>query len=233
MPPSAFLRLVGLAVLLALSGCATAPDRRDPLEPFNRAVFQFNQDFDEGIARPLAKVYRDTVPAEVRKGVRDFFSNLGDVMVFANDALQLKWHDAINDAGRVMVNTTLGLGGLMDVASELGVEKRDEDFGQTLGYWGVPAGPYLVLPILGPSSARDAVGLVGDYYAWPVSRLDEEGVVWGLVVLRYVQGRADLLGTEGLLEQAALDRYVFMRDAYLQRRESLVRDGRAPKFDDD
>ncbi len=234
MPSIPLLRLASLAALAFLSACATAPDRRDPLEPFNREMFQFNQDFDDKIARPLAEIYRDTVPVPVRKGVRNFFANLGDVIVFVNDALQMKWHEAVNDAGRVMVNTTLGLGGLMDVASQLGVEKRDEDFGQTLGYWGLPAGPYLVLPILGPSTfPRDTAGLVGDFYAWPVTHVDDSVMAAGLGVLRFLQVRSDLLGTEGVLEQAALDRYVFVRDAYLQRRESLIRDGRAPKLEEE
>lgn len=234
MPSSPLLRLASFAALGFLSACATAPDRRDPLEPFNREMFQFNQDFDEKIAKPVAEVYRNTVPAQVRKGVRNFFANLGDVIVFVNDTLQMKWHDAVNDAGRVMVNTTLGLGGLMDVASELGVEKRNEDFGQTLGYWGLPAGPYLVLPILGPSTfPRDTAGIVGDFYAWPVSYVEDDAVAGGLGVLRFIQVRADLLGTEDLLEQAALDRYVFVRDAYLQRRESLIRDGRPPKLEEE
>lgn len=234
MPSSSLLCLASFAALLFLSACATAPDRRDPLEPFNREMFQFNQDFDEKIARPLAELYRDTVPLQVRKGVRNFFANLGDVIVFVNDALQMKWHEALNDAGRVMVNTTLGLGGLRDVASELGVEKRNEDFGQTLGYWGLPAGPYLVLPILGPSTfPRDTAGLVGDFYAWPVSHMEDAAVARGLGVLRFLQARSDLLGTESVLEQAALDRYVFVRDAYLQRRESLIRDGRSPTLEEE
>lgn len=229
-------KIVQFAALAAvlLSGCATTANSnpQDPLESFNRDMFGFNEDLDTAVIKPVAETYRDHVPAPVRDGVRNFFSNLNDVVVFANDFLQLKWREAIDDLGRVLVNTTLGVGGFRDVATELGVAKRNEDFGQTLGYWGMPAGSYIVLPLFGPSTVRDTGGLVVDAATSPLPYAASTGANFGASAARAVQVRSDLLDTGSLLGTAALDPYVFVRDAYLQRRESLIRDGALEKLED-
>jgi len=226
------------AVTLALlGGCATTTgagggDPRDPFEPMNRAVYKFNDEFDKAIAKPVAEAYRAFVPDVVRTGVGNFFSNINDVLVALNSTLQGKIPDAINDLGRVAVNTTLGVLGFRDVATELGVPKNNEDFGQTLGRWGFRDGPYLVLPILGPSSVRDTFGWAGDLYTSPL--VGVENVNWrnSLIGLRFVTVRADLLEASAILETAALDPYEFVRDAYLQRRRNLVHDGNPPEDKD-
>ena len=215
--------------LFLLGGCATSGDPRDPFEPVNRVIYEFNDGFDKAVAKPAAEVYRAVLPNVVRTGIGNFFSNLNDVIVALNDLLQGKMPEAINGAGRVAVNTTLGVLGFMDPATELGVEKRNEDFGQTLGYWGLGDGPYLVLPFLGPSNLRDTVGWVGDTYAWPGTYVDPSRDRNVLIGLRFINTRADLLEASRLLETAALDPYEFLRDAYLQRRRTLVHDGNPPE----
>jgi phospholipid-binding lipoprotein MlaA len=220
------------AALVLLGGCATTGDPRDPLEPMNRAVYKFNDEFDKAIARPVAEAYRHFVPPVVRTGIDNFFSNINDVLVALNNALQGKIPDAINDVGRVVVNTTLGVLGFRDVATELGVPKNNEDFGQTLGRWGFRDGPYILLPILGPSSVRDTFGWAGDIYTSPLVGVDN--VRWrnSLIGVRFVTVRADLLEASNILETAALDPYEFVRDAYLQRRRNLVHDGNPPEDKD-
>lgn len=220
-----------LGGLLALAGCATTADRdpRDPFEAFNRRVYRFNEVVDEAVTRPVATAYRDYVHVEIRNRVRNFFGNIGDVFIGVNNFLQGKVEEGIQDWARVAFNTTFGLLGLHDIASEMGLEKHNEDFGQTLGWWGVESGPYLVLPFLGSSTVRDGVGTGIDLYVDP---LDEarpialRNTLWGL---RVISVRADLLDASRILEQAALDKYVFQRDAYLQRRRNLVYDGRPPR----
>ena len=222
-------------VLLSLGGCATTGsggDPRDPFEPMNRAVYKFNDEFDKAIAKPVAEAYRAFVPDAVRTGVGNFFSNINDVLVSLNNALQGKVPDAINDLGRVAVNTTLGVLGFRDVATELGVPKNNEDFGQTLGRWGFRDGPYIVLPILGPSSVRDTFGWVGDIYTSPLVGIDNVNWRNSLIGVRFVTVRADLLEASAILETAALDPYEFVRDAYLQRRRNLVYDGNPPEDKD-
>lgn len=231
-------RRVTILVLAGLlSACATANDPRDPFEAFNRAMFAFNDALDRDLIKPAAENYRALLPQPAQNGIRNFFANLNDVIVFVNDVLQLKWAHAVNDLGRVMANTTVGFLGFVDVASENGVPKRDEDFGQTLGYWGVPAGPYIVLPLFGPSSGRDTAGLIGDFYASPLFYSDSAALNGSLAVVRVVQFRADLLDAENVLEKAAVDRYVFVRDAFLQRRIYQIHDGNPPRrledFEDD
>jgi phospholipid-binding lipoprotein MlaA len=219
------------ASLALLGGCATTGgggDPRDPFEPMNRAVYKFNDEFDKAIAKPVAEAYRAFVPPIVRTGVGNFFSNINDVLVALNNALQGKVPDAINDLGRVAVNTTLGVLGFRDVATELGVPKNNEDFGQTLGRWGFRDGPYIVLPILGPSSARDTFGWVGDIYTSPLVGVDNVNLRNSLIGVRFVTVRADLLEASNILDTAALDPYEFVRDAYLQRRRNLVYDGNPP-----
>ena len=218
-------------VLSLAAGCASTGnggDPRDPFEPVNRAIYRFNEKFDDVLAKPVAEAYRDYVPSPIRTGVGNFFSNLGDVVIGVNDLMQGKMPEAINDFGRVMVNTTLGVLGFWDRATELGVEKRNEDFGQTLGWWGLGDGPYLVLPILGPSSVRDTFGWAGDIYAWPATYVDPTAARNSLAATRFVHTRADLLEASRILDTAALDPYTFVRDAYLQRRRNLVYDGNPP-----
>jgi phospholipid-binding lipoprotein MlaA len=215
-----------------LGGCASTGDPRDPFEPMNRAVYQFNDELDKALVRPVAEAYRHFVPPVVRTGIGNFFSNINDVLIALNNALQGKMPEAINDLGRVAVNTTLGVLGFRDVATELGVPKNDEDFGQTLGRWGFRDGPYIVLPILGPSSVRDTFGWAGDIYTHPLGYVDNVNARNSLIGLRFVTVRADLLEATNILETAALDPYEFVRDAYLQRRRNLVYDGKPPEEKD-
>jgi phospholipid-binding lipoprotein MlaA len=230
---SLFPRLRAAILCVALSvfvlgGCASTGNPRDPLEPMNRAIYTFNDGVDALVLKPAAGMYRDLIPQFIRTGVSNFFSNINDVIVALNNTLQGKIPAAMNDMGRVLVNTTLGVFGIMDPATQLGVEKNNEDFGQTLGFWGVGDGPYIVLTFLGPSNLRDTVGWVGDAYTWPVSYLQPTRHRNTLIGLRLVEGRAGLLEASEILQTAALDPYEFVRDAYLQRRRNLVHDGNPP-----
>lgn len=224
-------RVVFLGIVLLLTGCASTGegDPRDPFEGFNRGIYRFNDAVDEAIAKPVATAYRDVVHEEIRNRVRNFFSNIGDVFIGVNNVLQGKFFEGFEDFMRVAFNSTFGLLGIHDVASEWGIEKHNEDFGQTFGRWGLGSGPYLVLPILGSSSVRDGVGTAIDMYADPLGEVRPINLRNSLTVLRFTGLRADLLEASRLLEQAALDRYVFQRDAYLQRRRNLVYDGRPPR----
>ncbi|HWD21855.1 MAG TPA: VacJ family lipoprotein [Burkholderiales bacterium] len=220
-----------LAILLLVAGCASTGegDPRDPFEGFNRGIYKFNETVDEAIAKPVATAYRDVVHEEIRNRVRNFFSNIGDVFIGVNNVLQGKFFEGFEDFMRVTFNTTLGLLGIHDVASDMGIEKHNEDFGQTFGRWGAGPGPYLVLPILGSSTVRDGAGTAIDIYADPLGEARPIRLRNSLVVLRLTGARADLLEASRILEQAALDKYVFQRDAYLQRRRNLVYDGRPPR----
>jgi len=226
------LRVTALCAAAAfVGGCATTSEYRnpkDPWEPFNRVVFQFNEDFDTAFLKPVAKGYRAITPAPVDRGITNFFENLADVRNTVNNALQFKMARAATSVGRIAVNSTVGVLGFMDVASNMNLPKYNEDFGQTLAVWGLPAGPFVVLPLLGPSTGRDTVGLVGDWYADPLTYVDDGGVAWGVKALRIIDRRADLLAASKVLEQAALDPYLFVRDAYLQRRHSDIHDGNPP-----
>jgi len=224
-------KIVLLALAILTGGCASVqnPDPRDPLEGFNRVVYKFNDGFDRAIAKPVATAYQDVLPNPVRNGVRNFFSNIGDLFIGVNNLLQGKPEEALTDWTRFAVNTTFGVLGIADWATDMGLEKHDEDFGQTFGRWGVGSGPYIVLPFLGPSDARDSVGVLFNMHFDPVSNhtpVDERNTA---IALRLTSQRADLLGASSLLEQAALDPYLFVRDAYLQRRRSLIYDGRPPR----
>ncbi len=221
--------IVGLGVL---SGCASTGNPRDPLEPLNRGIYHFNDGVDTMLLKPAAEVYQGIVPSLVRTGVSNVFSNLNDVIVALNNLLQGKINEALSDAGRVLLNTTAGLLGIFDVATPAGLEKHDEDFGQTLGWWGIGDGPYLVLPFLGASNVRDTVGRVADYKADLVTYIDpsrDRNIVQGL---RIVARRADLLSASRILAIAAIDEYEFVRDAYLQRRRNLIYDGNPPREKD-
>jgi phospholipid-binding lipoprotein MlaA len=224
-----------LVVLCALaSGCATTPEGRkgpDPLEPLNRSVYGFNDAADRVVLKPLATVYTEVVPLPVRGGVTNFFGNFRDVTTAVNGLLQGKFKQAASDAGRVAVNTSVGLLGVFDVASRLGLAKHDEDFGQTFGYWGVPEGPYLVLPFLGPSTVRDGLGLLPEFYLTDPQFFvfDEPPGEWIALGVRYVNFRANLFEAEKVFREAAFDEYAFLRDGYLQRRRSLIFDGSLPE----
>lgn len=221
---------MGLALvagLLLSTGCATRPggDPRDPIEPFNRSVAKFNDAADRVVLKPIATGYVQLVPDLVRTGVNNFFSNLGDAWTFVNTVLQLKPQEAGETAIRFGVNTLFGLGGLLDIASEAGIPKHNEDFGLTLGRWGVGAGPYIVLPLLGPSTLRDTVAFGVETNGNVLRRIDSEPLRSGLYVLDAVDTRATYLGAGNVLEEAALDKYSFTRDIYLQRRRSLITGG--------
>lgn len=210
--------------LLLIQGCATAPggNPSDPFESLNRSVFSFNDSVDRAVVKPVALAYRDAIPSPVRAGVNNFFGNLQDMWSVVNNALQGKGVEAGDSMGRVMINTVFGLGGLLDMAGEANIPKHTEDFGQTLGVWGVPAGPYLVLPLLGSSTVRDSAALVVDYQGDLVSSVDKVAVRNSLQVTRGVDLRANLLRAGNLLDEAALDKYSFTREVFLQRRRSLI-----------
>lgn len=221
--------LVAMAVML--TGCASTQSRNpaDPFESFNRSVFRFNDAVDEAVLRPVATVYRNNLPLMVRTGVNNFFGNLGDVWNFANSVLQFRLQASADNFMRVNVNTFFGLGGLLDIATEAGIDRHNEDFGQTLGRWGVPSGPYLVIPLLGPSTVRDASALPIDRFGDPLLYLDNGLVQGSLYVTRVIDARSNFLRAGQLLDDAALDKYSFTRDAYLQRRLNDVYDGNPPE----
>lgn len=223
------LQAAALALALALAGCAHSPvnDPSDPFEGFNRGVFAFNTGLDDYVLRPVAKGYTFVTPNVAQTGVSNFFSNLTYPTVIVNDLLQGKVVQHFADVGRFLFNTVVGLGGLVDAAGMIGLEKHDEDFGQTLGYWGVGNGPFLMLPLFGPSTNRDLVGRIGNAATNPLTYVDFD-ISAPLTAAGVVDTRAQLLGADGVVEQQ-LDRYIFVRNAYLQRRESLVYDGHPPK----
>lgn len=207
-----------LLLLALLQGCATGSNPRDPFEPFNRKVAGFNDGLDEAIVKPVAQAYQNIVPSPVRTGVTNFFGNLSDVWSAANSALQLKPKEASESLLRVGVNTLFGFAGFLDLATEMGLYRHQQDFGQTLGRWGVPAGPYLVLPVLGPSTVRDGSALLVDSQGDLLGQVDNVRARNALYGLRAVNLRARLLRVGEVLDQAALDKYSFTRDFYLQRR---------------
>lgn len=221
--------LLTLLTLLALGGCATGGNRKDPLEAYNRKMFAFNESVDRALLKPVAKGYRAAVPLPLRGGFDNFLNNLRDVPSAANSLLQGKIKEAAQDSGRFLVNSSIGILGFFDVASRIGLPRHSEDFGQTMGYWGVGTGPYVVLPLLGPSTVRDTGGLVVDVVTSPsAALLNEEPHIEGVLMgLRIISARAALLDSEKLLDEAAIDRYAFVREAYLQRRENLINDGAA------
>lgn len=228
-----------LLVVLGLAGCAASapknPDPRDPLERINRSTFAFNQTLDNSIVRPVIRGYRKVTPRVVRTGISNFFGNAQYPVVLANDLLQGKFGPAANDTGRFLLNTTLGIGGLLDPASDAGLDRNNEDFGQTMGHWGMPAGPYLMVPFLGPFTVRDALGEVADNFAEPRQYLQDNGTNRTLWLGGQLTRRAGLTEAEAILDRSG-DPYAFIRSAYLQRRQYLVTDGAesdAPAIDED
>jgi len=224
-------RLLFVAVLAVVAGCASTGDGdpRDPWEPVNRKIYKFNDTLDAYVARPVATGYQKVVPGEIRERVRNFFGNIGDVFIGVNNFLQGKFEDGVSDWARFAFNSTIGLFGIHAVATDMGYEKHNEDFGQTFGRWGAGPGPYLILPVLGSSTLRDGLGWGVDFFTDPLNETEPFAVHWGLVTMRLVQTRADLLDASRILEEAALDKYTFQRDAYLQRRRNLIYDGRPPR----
>lgn len=229
--PRPAVRLAGALLALLLAGCASVaqPDPRDPWEGYNRSMTRFNDAVDDAVVKPVANAYKAVLPQPVRTGVGNFFGNLGDAWSFVNNVLQAKPEGALHSFWRVVVNTTIGLGGVFDPATEMRLERRREDFGQTLGYWGAGPGPYLVLPLLGPSTLRDTLALPLDFYGNPVGQVHDVPVRNSLTVLQYVDTRARLLDAQELLGEAALDPYSFTRDAFLQKRNNDIHDGNPPQ----
>lgn len=226
---------VFLAILFAmtLSACASTGNN-DPLEGVNRGIYKFNDVTDKAVIKPIAGAYKAVLPSPVRSGVSNFFGNLNTFVSVINDLLQFKFDKAVTGAGRFVINSTFGIAGLIDVASMDGIEKRNEDFGQTLGHWGVGSGPYIVLPFFGPSSVRDTTGFVVDTIVFdPISYVDDPATRNSARALKYLDKRAQLLPGSDLLDEAALDPYAFMRDAYFQRRQNQIYDGNAPDLDED
>ncbi|MBH1958164.1 MlaA family lipoprotein [Polaromonas sp.] len=217
--------------LTLLQGCASGPQANpaDPLEPFNRSMYNFNEGLDRAVLKPVATAYQNVTPQLVRTGVGNFFENISDAWSFVNNVLQAKPVEAADTFFRFTINTLWGVGGIFDVASEMKIPKHKEDFGQTLGTWGLASGPYLVLPVLGSSSVRDSFGMVVDWQGNLVGQVDNVPTRNSLTVLRLVDTRASLLNAGNVLEQAALDKYSFNRDFYLQRRRSLLGNGEAEK----
>lgn len=221
-------RLVLAAGLVAGTGAVHAQSANDPIEGWNRAVFSFNEGLDAAVLKPVATGYKAVVPELVRSGVTNFFNNFGDGWSAINQLLQGKPIAAAQMGMRVATNTLFGIAGLFDVASDLGIERQPEDFGQTLGRWGLPAGPYLVWPLLGPSSLRDTAALPLDLSWRPAALSHDEATRYGLSTLQLIDVRAGLLGASRIVDDIALDKYVFIRDGYLARRRSLVYDGDPP-----
>jgi len=220
------------AALLA-TGCASQPtsakrDARDPFERVNRASFAFNDTLDRAILKPTAKGYRAVAPQFLETGVSNFFDNLDTPKTLVNDLLQAKFKPALHDTGRLLLNTTIGLGGLFDPASAAGLDRNEEDFGQTLGKWGVPAGPYLMIPFVGPSTVRDGCGEIPDEFTDPRHYVERDKVRFGILFVNLLDSRARQLSLEDTLN-SAYDKYGFIRNAYLQRREYLVTDGEVPE----
>ncbi|HWH84165.1 MAG TPA: VacJ family lipoprotein [Burkholderiaceae bacterium] len=238
--------LLTLSLALALGGCATTRNlvndakgpsspggRLDPWENWNRKVFAFNEGLDEKVLKPVATAYANVMPRLARRGIDNFFSNIADAWSAVNNVLQGKPTPAFEDVVRVTTNTVFGFFGILDIASEIGIEHHYEDFGQTLGRWGFGAGAYVVWPVLGPSSVRDSIALPADrYLASPAQLINDGRWQYGITTLQIVNTRAKLLGASQVIDDIALDKYTFIRDAYLQRRRSLVYDGDAPELPD-
>lgn len=223
---------LGGLMALACVGAAAEENPRDPYEGFNRSMFAVNEVIDKYAAKPVAQVYDKVTPLPVKAGVGSFFGNVGDLWIGVNSALQGKFGDAGVDVGRLLINSTIGIFGLFDVASELGLEKHDEDFGQTLAVWGAGGGGYLFWPIIGPRNVRDTAGWGVDSFVDPVWQVTDVPVRNSMAAVRFADVRASLLPADKVVEEGALDKYAYIRDAYLQRRRNQIFDGRPPRLDD-
>jgi len=221
-----------VGAIIAASGCATTTesDPADPFEGFNRAMFTVNEGLDKVAIKPIAQGYDAVTPLPVKVGVGNFFGNIWDSWTAINNLLQGKGGDALSDVGRVLVNSTIGIGGVFDVASEMGLTKHSEEFGQTLARWGVGDGPYFYWPLIGPRTTRDTFGWLVDTYYDPVWRVDKVPLRNSLVAVRYIDLRASLLPSDKVVEEAAFDKYIYIRDAYLQHRRNEVFDGDPPRI---
>jgi phospholipid-binding lipoprotein MlaA len=225
---SSLFPLIGALLAATLAGCAAAPSRVDPFEPMNRAAYQFHDVVDTAVVKPFVQAYVDVVPLLIRTGVSNFYNNIDDLFSAFNGLLQGKPDKFGNDMGRVILNTGFGVAGIFDLASEMGIERGNEDFGQTFGVWGAAQGPYLFIPFLGPTTVRDGTGLLVRLSVGPIGYIRDVPVRNSLYVLNYVDLRAQALGAGALVDTAALDRYLFIRNAYLQHRRFLVYDGKPP-----
>lgn len=226
-------RVLAAAGVLALAACASIPpdagkNPDDPFEKMNRNVYAFNEKFDKFVTKPLAQGYNAVVPKPARGCIANIFGNVGEITSIINSALQAKRVDLLTGIGRFVVNSTVGLGGCFDVANQLGWERRKQDFGATMGSWGMEMGPYLVIPILGPSSVRDALSEIPDYFTDPITYVPNVAASYRLWGARFVVKRSNLLDATNLLETAALDPYAFLRDGYMQRRRAKDREGKPP-----
>lgn len=232
-----FPMALSLCAVLFLMGCAQKQQVKkdpDPWEDFNRKVFYFNSGFDRYFMKPFAVGYKAVTPPPVESGVSNFYANLSDFRTAFNNFIQFKFADGFSDTGRFFVNSTVGIVGLVDVASKMGMKKHNEDFGQTLGRWGVPSGPYVMLPFLGPSTARDGPALIVDYYTAPQTYfVDVVALRNSLWALDFINRRAELISLDVVLQDVAYDKYDLLRDAYLTRREYLVTDGRSQREKED
>ena len=230
--PSLFLKNILLVLSLTLlSACASVPggiSEGDPFESYNRAMFSFNDGLDTYFIRPVAEGYDTVMPNPVKTGVSNFFSNIGDIFVILNDLLQFKFVQAIEDTSRFFFNSTIGLYGLIDVATPMGLPKHHEDLGQTLATWGVDSGPYIVLPFYGPRTLRSTGGLIVETIHAPINEIENQDTFYGTFALETIDTRYNLLDESRIVDQAALDKYSFVRDAYLQHRKNLIYDGKPP-----
>lgn len=229
--------LIGMLFAFSTGMGVADENPRDPYEGFNRAMYSVNDAVDRAVVRPIAKAYDVALPLPVRVGIGNFFGNTGDLWIGINDVMQGKLADAGIDVARLLVNSTLGIFGLFDVASEMGLEKHEEDFGQTMAVWGVPSGAYLFWPFIGPRTVRDTAGWLGDTFLDPVWSVRTGTAGTGatrnsLLVTRFVDVRASLLPADKVVDEGALDKYAYIRDAYLQRRNNQIFDGRPPRLDD-
>jgi phospholipid-binding lipoprotein MlaA len=228
------LLLCAVGVLVVLTGCATGPNAnpRDPFEPYNRGMASFNDGVDRAVLKPVATAYANVTPSPVRAGISNFFGNLQDGWTFVNSVLQLRPQKAVESFMRFSVNTGLGFAGLLDIASEAGIPKHNEDLGKTLGRWGVPSGPYVVLPVLGPSTLRDALTITAETRFDPVTSIDPSGTRYAVTAVRLVNSRSNYLRLGNLLDDAALDKYSFTRDAFLAKRNADVARSSNKEVDD-
>lgn len=220
-----YISILCFSFVIILQGCATtgSGDPRDPLEGLNRGIYSFNEGMDKVLFDPIGNVYKTITPDVVDKGVTNFFSNLGEISNFANNVLQLKIDEALSTATRFVFNSTIGLLGFFDVSTAVGLPEYNEDFGQTLGHWGVGPGPYLMAPFFGPTTLRDSTVLIVDAgFLNPIFYIENAAVKAGLLTLNYIDFKADLLSAKNILEEAALDKYEFVKNAYFEKREKQI-----------